>query len=252
MEWSSGRFNIFFKFSFSSHLLVTSEKKNRAPELHVHTRMSAPGWLVAAGRKDFHQSPGKYKSVDMHVGGGTTGTRDRPSSQSNRTEFWANRTSSLTSNKRFCHCTFQWGMCNDRRNLDFDNMLTRHMMVLSFLHTGIFKVKEHARNKYPHTLQHEPQQMSHLQTFCFYVRLIKILTSVLYDCKHWNKVLFFINTHTPAWHSVFIFNENASANKRRLTIITVFPWQLLSAAVSHNFLRNFVQVAGLQKLHRPH
>lgn len=36
------------------------------------------------------------------------------------------------------------------------------------------------------------------------------------------------------------------------TIITMLPWQLLSAAVSHDFLWNLVQVAGLQRLHRPH
>lgn len=218
-------FFFFFLFISSHHLWEAKQ----SPELHVHTRMSAlVDDLLRQEEQISIRVLGNTRVLTWCVGGGYM-----DAGQTQFSDFSASRTSSLTSNKRFC--TFQWGKCSlqvdgctcwfaellrrqtkpwlkktkqKKRAADclWIIQLTRHMMVFSFLHIGIFKGKEHARNKYPHTLSTwTTEQISHLQTFCFCVRLFKILTSVLYDCKHWKKVILLALKHRWALHSVFKF-----------------------------------------------
>lgn len=226
MEWSSGRFSVFLVF-FPFHLISSSPLRRKTEPRAARSHTDVSSGMICCGRKKRFPSESWEIQECWRACGGATWMQDRPSSQSNRTDFSASRTSSLTINNsneegatsKLTTVLADLQNCwEDRRSLDLKKkkraadclwkiQLTWHMMVFSLLHIGIFKVKVYARNKYPHTLSTwTTEQISHLQTVCFCVRLFKIVTSVLYDCKHWKKILFLALKHTQALHSVFKFH----------------------------------------------
>lgn len=210
----------------SLHLISSPLRRKTKPgAARLHTDVSSG--LICCGRKKRFPSESWEILECWRACGGAAWMRDRPSSPSHPADFSVLSPIKLSLHLPVrkvnltvdcCTCWFA-ELLRDRRSLDlwkkksavdclWKIQLTRHMMVFSLLHIGILEVKEHAWKKYPHTLPAwTTEQISHLKTLSFCLRLFKIFTSILYDCKHWTKkVLFLALKHTRASHSVFIFH----------------------------------------------